>query len=91
MKFSYRHSYDPEFVKKVERGEAPKWVRKLYFSKVLERLLYNGQSTNSVKQPIPIYALIYEVLDMEEEEPDEYYLNHTAAIDVIRNLIMGIP
>lgn len=91
MKFSYRHGYDPEFVKKVVRDEAPKWVRKLYFSKVLERLLYNGQSTNSVKQPIPIYDLIYEVLDMEDEEPDEYYLNHTAAIGFIRNLIMGIP
>lgn len=28
---------------------------------------------------------------MEDEEPDEYYLNHTAAIDIIRNLIMEIP
>lgn len=90
MKFSYRHGYDPEFDNKVVRDEAPKWVRKLYFSKVLERLLDNGQSSNPDKQPIPIYDLIYDVLAMDDEEPDEYYLSHTASIDVLRKLMMGI-
>ncbi|WP_312077874.1 AbiJ-NTD4 domain-containing protein [Leclercia sp.] len=90
MQFSYRHGYDPEFDNKIVRDEAPKWIRKLYFSKILERLLQNSQSSNSDKQPIPIYDLIYDVLAMDDEEPDDYDLSHTPAIDVLRNLIMGI-
>lgn len=90
MKFSYRHGYDPEFVNKSVRDEAPKWIRKLYFSKILERLLYDGMSSNSDKKPIPIYDLINDILAMDDEEPDEYYLSHTPAADVLRNLVMGI-
>lgn len=91
MKFSYRHGYDPEFVNKAVRDEAPKWIRKLYFSKILERLIHDGMSANSDKKPIPTYDLIYDILAMDDEEPDEYYLSRTPAADVLRNLIMGIP
>lgn len=90
MQFSYRHGYDPEFDNKVVRDEAPRWVRKLYFSKILEQLLQNSQSSNIDKQPIPIYDLIYDINAMDDKEPDEYDFGHTAAIDILRNLIMGI-
>lgn len=91
MKFSYRHGYDPEFDDRVVRDEAPKWVRKLFFSKVLERLLQTDQLSDSGKQPIPVYDLIYELLAMDDEEPDEYHLSHTSALEVLRNLVMGMP
>ncbi|EPY4136474.1 AbiJ-NTD4 domain-containing protein [Klebsiella variicola] len=91
MKFSYRHGYDPEFDNRVVRDDAPRWVRKLFFSKVLERLLQTDQLSDSGKQPIPIYDLIYELLAMDDEEPDEYQLSHTSALEVLRNLVMGMP
>lgn len=90
MKFSYRHGYDPEFINKSVRDDAPKWIRKLYFSRALQRLTYEGISPNTDKKPVPIYDLINDILAMDDEEPDEYYLSHTPAADVLRNLVMEI-
>lgn len=58
---------------------------------VLERLLQTDQLSDSSKQPIPVYDLIYELLAMDDEEPDEYHLSHTSALEVLRNLVMGMP
>lgn len=91
MKFSHRHGYDPEFINKAVRDEAPKWVRKLYFSKVLEKFTDDGMSSNREKKPVPVYDLINDILAMNDEDPDDYYLSHTPAADVLRNLVMGIP
>lgn len=89
MKFSYRHGYDPEFDNERVRDNAPKWLRKIYFSTILERLVHDGMSSNSDKKPIPAYDLIYDLLAMDDEEPDEYYLNRTPATEVLSNMIMG--
>ena len=76
MKFSYRHGYDPEFVNKSFRDEAPKWIRKLYFSKILERLTYDGVMHNPDKKPLSTYDLINDILAMDDEDPDEYLNRH---------------
>lgn len=91
MKFSHRHGYDPEFVNKTFRDDAPRWVRKLYFKNILERLVCDAMSQASQNKPIPVFDLINEILVMVDEEPDDYYLSHTPAIEVLRNLVMNIP
>lgn len=91
MKFSHRHGYDPEFINKTFRNDAPKWVRKLYFKKILERLVYDAMSLIPENKPVPVYDLINEILVMDDEEPDDYYLNNTPAMEVLRNLVMNIP
>ncbi|OWS75225.1 hypothetical protein CBW22_13215 [Pantoea sp. VS1] len=91
MKFSHRHGYDPEFVNKTFRDDAPRWVRKQYFKDILERLVCDAMSQASQNKPIPVYDLINEILVMVDEEPDDYYLSHTPAIEVLRNLVMNIP
>lgn len=48
-------------------------------------------SVASQNKPIPVYDLINEILVMVDEEPDDYYLSHTPAIEVLRNLVMNIP
>ncbi|MGC0834195.1 AbiJ-NTD4 domain-containing protein [Pantoea agglomerans] len=91
MKFSHRHGYDPEFTNKTVRDDAPKWVRKLYFKKVLERLVYDVMSPIPQNRPLPVYDVINEILAMDDEAPDEYYLNTTPAEDFLLNLVMTIP
>ncbi|MCG7367730.1 hypothetical protein MHZ90_16580 [Pantoea sp. ACRSH] len=91
MKFSHRHGYDPEFINKTFRDDAPKWVRKLYFKNILERLVYDAMSLIPENKPVPVYDLINEILIMDDEEPDDYYLNNTPAMEVLRNLVMNIP
>ncbi|KAA6093631.1 MULTISPECIES: AbiJ-NTD4 domain-containing protein [Pantoea] len=91
MKFSHRHGYDPEFINKTFRDDAPRWVRKQYFKNILERLVCDAMSQASQNKPIPVYDLINEILVMVDEEPDDYYLSHTPAIEVLRNLVMNIP
>lgn len=91
MKFSHRHGYDPEFINKTFRDDAPRWVRKQYFKDILERLVCDAMSQASQNKPIPVYDLINEILVMVDEEPDDYYLSHTPAIEVLRNLVMNIP
>lgn len=90
MKFSHRHGYDPEFIDKTFRDDAPRWVRKLYFNKILERLVCDATSLTPGNKPIPVFDLINEILVMDDEEPDDYYLSHTPAIEVLRNLVMNI-
>jgi hypothetical protein len=90
MKFSHRHGYDPEFIDKTFRDDAPRWVRKLYFKDILERLVYDAMSLRPGNKPIPVFDLINEILVMDDEEPDEYYLSHTPAMEVLRNLVMNI-
>lgn len=90
MKFSHRHGYDPEFINKTFRDDAPKWVRKLYFNDILERLVYDAMSLRPGNKPIPVFDLINEILVMDDEEPDEYYLSNTPAMEVLRNLVMSI-
>lgn len=91
MKFSHRHGYDPEFINKTFRDDAPRWVRKLYFKNILERLVYDAMSLIPENKPVPVYDLINEILVMDDEEPDDYYLNNTPAMEVLRNLVMNIP
>jgi len=90
MKFSYRHGYDPDFNNERIRDQAPKWLRKLYFSKILGKFLQDVMSSNYDKRPIATYDLIYDISAMDDEEPDEYDLSHTPAADVLRNLVMGV-
>lgn len=91
MKFSHRHGYDPEFVNKTFRDDAPRWVRKLYFKNILDRLVYDASSLIPKNKPIPVFDLINEILIMDDEEPDDYYLNNTPGMEVLRNLVMNIP
>lgn len=91
MKFSHRHGYDPEFVNKTFRDDAPRWVRKLYFKNILDRLVYDASSLIPKNKPIPAFDLINEILIMDDEEPDDYYLNNTPGMEVLRNLVMNIP
>lgn len=90
MKFSHRHGYDPEFIDKTFRDDAPRWVRKLYFNKILERLVCDATSLTPGNKHIPVFDRINEILVMDDEEPDDYYLSHTPAIEVLRNLVMNI-
>ncbi|MBS0907683.1 hypothetical protein JK229_21520 [Pantoea dispersa] len=91
MKFSHRHGYDPEFINKTFRDDAPRWVRKLYFKNILDRLVYDASSLIPKNKPIPVFDLINEILIMDDEEPDDYYLNNTPGMEVLRNLVMNIP
>jgi hypothetical protein len=91
MKFSHRHGYDPEITNKTFRDEAPKWVRRLYFKNILVRLISDAMSPFAERRPSPAYDLINEILSMDDEEPDEYYLSNNPAVEVLRNLVMNIP
>jgi len=91
MKFSHRHGFDPEVTNKTFRDEAPKWVRRLYFKNILERLVCDSMSPFTEKCRSPAYDLINEILSMDDKEPDEYYLSNTPAVEVLRNLMMNLP
>ncbi len=61
MKFSHRFGFDPEYKNEPISRDAPKWLKNMFFLKVLEPLLYvDGDSrvSNNEQKPLGVKSLI---------------------------------
>ncbi|WP_027711141.1 hypothetical protein [Dickeya chrysanthemi] len=83
MKFSHRHSFDPEYKKQPIREDAPLWLRSLFFVTILDNFLYiDGDSrfANDKNRPLGTKALIERICaengqETDHDDFDSYYCN----------------
>ena len=74
MKFSHRFGFDPEYKNEPISHDAPKWLKNMFFLKVLEPLLYvDGDSriTNDDKKPLGVKSLIERLCAENGQETDQ--------------------
>ncbi|MFP9134011.1 hypothetical protein ACLKZ7_13610 [Shewanella algae] len=81
MKFSHRFGFDPEYKNEPISQDAPKWLKNMFFLKVLEPLLYvDGDSrvSNDDQKPLGVKSLIERLCAENGQETDQEHKYRTA-------------
>jgi hypothetical protein len=93
MKFSHRFGFDPDYKNEPIRHDAPKWLKSMFFLKILEPLLYvDGDSRvkNEDKKPLGVKSLIERLCAKNGQETDHEDFDSWTCWDALKFRVQAL-